>query len=484
MDKEIMIKNIKAFIKKRKKLIWITGGFVLLVAAAFVFLPALANGSVGQSTTETALLERGSITETISAMGVVSAEPTVLLTWKSGGIVNNYDLKVGDQVKKGDVLLSLEDNSKSADILQSQTSQLEAQAELDKLLVADTNYQDALKEVSYQEEILKNRYSQRHEFYSTEVSDERVDAVRANYTKACEEVWELEAEYEKVRKLNENDPLRVVANDALQAGILKRDGLLRALSQIFGNPYGYRTESYFIEYDQQLAVVAEARAAYERYLDNSDEISAARANVQALQNTIDRASIIVPFSGTVTKISSIAGEQVSSGDPALQLDDLSNLTVELNISQLEINDIELRQSAELSFSAIPNRTYSGTVIDISEAGSESDGETLFSVLVALDNADELVKPGFTVTVNIITNLAEDALLVPNIAIQYDDAGVAYVMVADDLGEFITVPIETGARSDAFTELKAGNLKEGDSLAVVLVKDTTIQISTLRRSMNP
>jgi HlyD family secretion protein len=484
MDKEIMIKNIKAFIKKRKKLIWITGGFVLLVAAAFVFLPALANGSVGQSTTETALLERGSITETISAMGVVSAEPTVLLTWKSGGIVNNYDLKVGDQVKKGDVLLSLEDNSKSADILQSQTSQLEAQAELDKLLVADTNYQDALKEVSYQEEILKNRYSQRHEFYSTEVSDERVDAVRANYTKACEEVWELEAEYEKVRKLNENDPLRVVANDALQAGILKRDGLLRALSQIFGNPYGYRTESYFIEYDQQLAVVAEARAAYERYLDNSDEISAARANVQALQNTIDRASIIVPFSGTVTKISSIAGEQVSSGDPALQLDDLSNLTVELNISQLEINDIELRQSAELSFSAIPNRTYSGTVIDISEAGSESDGETLFSVLVALDNADELVKPGFTVTVNIITNLAEDALLVPNIAIQYDDAGVAYVMVADDLGEFITVPIETGARSDAFTELKAGNLKEGDSLAVVMVKDTTIQISTLRRSMNP
>lgn len=479
-----MIKNIKAFIKKRKKLIWITGGFVLLVAAAFVFLPALANGSVGQSTTETALLERGSITETISAMGVVSAEPTVLLTWKSGGIVNNYDLKVGDQVKKGDVLLSLEDNSKSADILQSQTSQLEAQAELDKLLVADTNYQDALKEVSYQEEILKNRYSQRHEFYSTEVSDERVDAVRANYTKACEEVWELEAEYEKVRKLNENDPLRVVANDALQAGILKRDGLLRALSQIFGNPYGYRTESYFIEYDQQLAVVAEARAAYERYLDNSDEISAARANVQALQNTIDRASIIVPFSGTVTKISSIAGEQVSSGDPALQLDDLSNLTVELNISQLEINDIELRQSAELSFSAIPNRTYSGTVIDISEAGSESDGETLFSVLVALDNADELVKPGFTVTVNIITNLAEDALLVPNIAIQYDDAGVAYVMVADDLGEFITVPIETGARSDAFTELKAGNLKEGDSLAVVMVKDTTIQISTLRRSMNP
>jgi HlyD family secretion protein len=484
MEIKIMFKRVKAFLAKRKELARISCGLVILAVVAFTILPTLANGSEAQTNTQTAQLERGSITETVEALGEVSAEPTALLTWESGGIVSIYDLKVGDQVEKGDILLGLEESSKSTDILQAQTSLLEAQAELDKLLAADTNVLDALNEVTYQETILANKYSQRHEFYSTEVSDERVNAVRANYNNARQEVWELEAEYEKVRKLDEKDPQRAAAYEALQAGILKRDSLLRALSQIFGNPYGYRTESYFIEYDQQVAAVAEAHATYERYLDNSDEISAARAKVQALQNTIDRASIIAPFSGTVTKISSIAGEQVSSGDPALQLDDLSNLTVELNISQLEINDIELRQSAELSFSAIPNRTYTGTVIEISEAGNESDGEILFHVRVALDNADELVKPGFTVTVNIITNLAEDALLVPNIAIQYDDAGVAYVMVADDLGEFITVPIETGARSDAFTELKAGNLKEGDSLAVVLVKDTTIQISTLRRSMNP
>jgi HlyD family secretion protein len=479
-----MIIKVREFLTKRKKLIWIPGGLVLLAAAAFIVLPALTSGSAGQEVTQTALVERGSITETVDTLGVVSAEPTVLLTWESGGIISAYNLKVGDQVKKGDVLLGLEDSSKSTDILQAQTSLLEAQAELDKLLAADTDYQAALKEVAYQELILKNKYSQRHEFYSTQVSDERIDAVRSNYTKAKQDVWGLEAAYEKVRKLDERDPQRVAAYDALQAGILKRDSLLRALSQIFGTPYGFRSESYFIEYDIQLTVVAEARASYERILDSSDEISVARAKVQALQNTIDQASIIAPFAGTITAINTVAREQVSSGDTALQMDDLSNLTVDLDISQMDINKIHHGQPAQLTFDAIPDKTYSGTVMEIAEAGTDSDGVIVFSVRVSLDDADELVKPGFTVTVSIITNQVKDVLLIPNTAIQYDADEAAYVMEAGDLGGFTALPIETGARSDAFTELKSGDLTEGDRLAVVQVKDTTLEFGPFRRTRNP
>jgi HlyD family secretion protein len=106
------------------------------------------------------------------------------------------------------------------------------------------------------------------------------------------------------------------------------------------------------------------------------------------------------------------------------------------------------------------------------------------VRVALDDADELVKPGFTVTVKIITKQADDVLLIPNTAIQYNEDGEAYVMAAGDLGRFTTVPVEVGARSDAFSELKTGDLKEGGRLAVVLVEDTTLQLGPFRRSTNP
>jgi HlyD family secretion protein len=253
---------------------------------------------------------------------------------------------------------------------------------------------------------------------------------------------------------------------------------------ILGTPYGYRAESYFIAYDAQLAVVAEARATYARELDRSGEISAARANVQALQNTIDQASIIAPFSGTVTAIDSVAGEQVAAGASALQLDDLSNLTVDLQISQMDIPKIMQGQTAEITFSAIPNQTYQGLVADISSAGTDVSGETVFNVHVSIIKPDDQVKPAFTATVDIITQQAENALLIPNAAIQYKADGSAYVMAAGNSGGFTEVPILTGARSDAFTELKSGNLKEGEDVAVVQVKDTTLQFGPNRRSTNP
>jgi HlyD family secretion protein len=203
-----------------------------------------------------------------------------------------------------------------------------------------------------------------------------------------------------------------------------------------------------------------------------------------LQNTIDQAGIIAPFSGTVTAIDSVAGEQVAAGDSALQLDNLSNLTVELQISQLDIPKIISGQPADITFSAIPNQTYQGLVADISSAGTEVSGETVFNVRITVIHPDDKVKPGFTAIVAIVTQQAENALLVPNAAIQYKADGSAYVMAANNSGGFIEVPIETGAHSDAFTELKSGNLKEGDSVALVQVKDTTLQFGPNRRSTNP
>ena len=167
---------------------------------------------------------------------------------------------------------------------------------------------------------------------------------------------------------------------------------------------------------------------------------------------MDQASIIAPFSGTITAINSLPGNLVNSGDVAVQLDDLSNLTVDIDISQMDVNKISIGQPAELTFDAIPNAVYNGAVIEISEAGSASNEDAVFKVRVALTDPDDSIKPGFSATVSIITAQVDDALLVPNSAIQYEEDGSAFVMQASGLGEFISVPIKTGVRSDAFTEL--------------------------------
>ncbi len=468
-----MKEKAKALFKKHKRLFFIAGGVLLaMVLAAAVLL----RGRGSELTvTQTVQVERGAIIETVEEIGVVAAMPSASITWESGGIVSESTLKVGDQVEKGDVLLTLDDSSISPEILQARSSLLEAQAEFEKMNSADTDFQAALEDVALQESYLTHKYSMRHEFYGMDVPDERINMVYASYNRTRAEVWALESAYEKVKGLDDDDAQRIAAYDALQAGILKRDSQLRLLSQVMGTSYEQRTEDFFIAYDQQVAVVAEAHAAYQRLVDKSDEISAAQANMQALQNTVDQASIIAPFSGTITAINSVPGSQVSSGDVAVQLDDLTNLTVDLQISQMDVNKISLGQSAELTFDALPNAVYSGAVIEISEAGSASDEDAVFKVRVALTDADDSIKPGFSAIVSIITGQVDDALLVPNSVIQYEEDGSAFVMQASGLGEFISVPIKTGARSDAFTELVSGDLELGDKLAVAQFAQTAAQL---------
>jgi len=364
--------------------------------------------------------------------------------------------------------------------LQAESSLLDAQAELDKMLAADADLIAAFDDMRYQEHLLTNKYSMRHEFYSNDVSDARIEAVYVNYHQAREEVRELEGAYEKVKKLDKDDPRREQAYAALQAGILKRDSLLRALSQIMGTPYGQRAEGYFIAYDLQKQATAESRAAYERLLDSSDEIAAARARVQALQNTIDQASIIAPFPGTITAIHSIAGEKVNPGDIAVQLDDLSNLVVELGISQMDINKINLGPSANLTLNAVPGTIYTGTVAEISESGVvDDDGNTTYKVTVVITDPDEQIKTGFNATASIIINQVEDALLVPNTAIQYDDDGNAFVISVNSVGLLNQVPVEIGARTDAISELVSGELGEGDQLAVAQIEGEFLQVGHIR-----
>jgi len=468
-----MNEKAKAISKKNKRKFFIAGASLLAVVLAAAVL--LSGGSDDPGVAQTAQVERGAITETVDAIGVITAMPSASISWESGGIVSGSTLKAGDLVEKGQVLMTLDDSSISSEILQARSSLLETQAEFEKMTSADTDFQAALEEVTLQESYLANKYSMRHEFYGTDVPDERINSVYANYNKYRADVWELEAAYEKVKALDKKDPQRIAAYDALQAGILKRDSQLRLLSQVMGTPYGQRAEGFFIAYDQQVAVVAEAHAAYQRLLDKSDEVSAAQANMQALQNTADQASIIAPFSGTITAINSLPGSQVSSGEIAVQLDDLTNLTIDLEISQMDVNKISIGQPAELAFDAIPNAVYSGAVSEISEAGSASNEDAVFKVRVVLTDPDNSIKPGFSATVRIITGQVDDALLVPNSAIQYSEDGSAFVMRSAGLIDFISLPIQTGARSDAFSEMVSGDLAEGDKLAVAQVDQTTANL---------
>jgi HlyD family secretion protein len=470
MDIEKIKTTLVDFYNSRKKIVWIVGAVLVVVIVALIAIPKGSNASEDTQVSY-GQVTRGSLTETIDVVGTLEAIPAATLTWQSGGIVDSFDLKVGDKVSKDDVLMTLTESTLDASILDAQSSLLDAKTTLENLKSANTDLYTAAQTLADAEYELKQHKSDRDYNNAKGASDEAIDAAREAYYAAKQVVWEKQAAYDALADLEADDPEKVAAYDEQKAAIEAQNKALSNLNYILGVYYNYDVETDFINYDAALAAVEEARVEYNRYLDQSDEVAAAEAAVQALENTINTGKIIAPFDGTITQIDAVAGDLITSYSDsdnttaALTISNLDNLMVEVSISEVDINKVAVGQRAVITFDAISNKQYTGYVSSISSSGEEDEnGIVQFSVWVKVDDSDDKVRPGFTSVVSIVTAEVEDALLVPYDAVVSRD-GSYMVVLADNSGNTTMIPVEIGATSDLFAEVTGGELKEGDQVVL-------------------
>ncbi len=459
-------KKISEYYRKNKKKSIILGSaFLVLIALLSVFLSLRAKTqNAASSQTEVVTLTTGTFSQTLDVVGTVRAVPSATLSWETSGNVSPLTVSVGDTVKQGDILLSLDPSSLSSSVLQAQSELLDAQYELAKLKAANSDLQTAALALEDAEYDYAQKKADRDYWNYNNTSDEKVDAARAAYQQAEEDLWNAKQAYEALSDLPADNADKIAADAAVDAAQLVSDKALRNLNYLLGRSYDHSVETDFIECDEALATLEEARVTYEKYKDNSDEIAAAEANVQALQNTVNSAYIIAPFDGTITDILVDEGDVVSSGTSAIQLDNLNDLVIDISVSEVDINEIKIGQSVNITFDAISNKEYEGTVSQISLSGNESSGIVEFTVTITITNADDEIKPGFTAVATIMINEVENAVLVPNLAIQtVNDSSV--VMVLDANNNVTTVPVEVEASSDSYSIVKDNALKEGDRVLV-------------------
>ncbi|MHB8807292.1 MAG: efflux RND transporter periplasmic adaptor subunit [Anaerolineaceae bacterium] len=470
-------KKIANFYGKDKKKSIILGSAVLIfIVLLTIFLTTRGNGQDDTAVqAEIVTLTSGTFSQTIDVVGTVRAVPSATLTTETSGIVSPLNISVGDSVKQGDVLLSLDASSLPSSVLQAQSDLLDAQYELDKLKVADSLLQEAALALDDAEYDYAAKKQMRDYWNFNNTSDERIDSARAAYQQSEEDLWNAQHAYEALSDLADDNAEKIAADEAVDAARLARDKAYRNINYLLGRTYDHTVETDFIEFDQADAALEEARVTYEKYKDNSEEIAAAQANVQALQNTVNSAYVIAPFGGIVTDILVDEGDIVSDGTQAVQLDDLTNLVIDISVSEIDINEIEIGQSVNIIFDAIPNKEYEGAVSKVSQAGDDSSGTVEFTVTISITNADEEIKPGFTAVATVMINEVENAVLVPNLAIQTMD-GSSVVMVVDSENNITTVPVEVEASSDSYSIVKDGALQVGDQVMVFVnasTSDTTL-----------
>ena len=122
---------------------------------------------------------------------------------------------------------------------------------------------------------------------------------------------------------------------------------------------------------------------------------------------------MAPFSGTITEVISKTNDLVNPGAPAFRLDDFSHLWVDVGISEIDINLVEVGQPVILTFDGILAKEYHGKVVEVSPVGFSNLGVVDFKVTVELTDADADVRPGMTAAVEIVVSQIDEALLVPN-----------------------------------------------------------------------
>lgn len=449
---------------KTKRILWVVFALAVAGAAAFFWFNGrtqAADGSVYQTET----VSRGTLTASVGATGTVRAGQTALVIWQTGGRVEAVNVTIGQVVVQDEILASLAQTSLSQNIILAEADRVSAQKNLDDLLNSTLAKAKAEQSLANALQALEDAQADVDKISYDRASDDLIEQTQAEIDLAKAQVSRAEDAYKMVQNRPDGDSLKAQALLNLTNARLDRDNKIAKLNWYTGSYSELDTQKYRAALAVAEAQAADARREIERLKDgpNSDDVAAAQARVAAAQAALNQAQVMAPFDGVITAAESQAGDLVTTGKTAFRVDDLSRLLVDLQISEVDINSVEVGQVVNLAFDAVQGKTYNGEIIKVNGVGDATSGAVNFTVTVELIDADELVRPGMTAAVTITVKEVTDVLLIPNRAVRVVD-GQRLVYVLKD-GVLTPVEVRLGASSDSVSEVVGGDLQEGDTIVL-------------------
>lgn len=178
-------------------------------------------------------------------------------------------------------------------------------------------------------------------------------------------------------------------------------------------------------------------------------------------------SIRAPFDCIVASIPVKVGDEASSGTTIATIITKQRIA-EVTLNEVDVAKAKVGQQVTLTFDAIDGLDIAGSVSEIDSVGTISSGVVTYAVKIAFDTQDDRVKPGMSVSAAIITDVKQDALLVPSSAVK--SKGTNKTVDLYNNGTPTTANVETGISNDTRTEITSG-LKEGDSIVVQTINSS-------------
>jgi membrane fusion protein (multidrug efflux system) len=201
------------------------------------------------------------------------------------------------------------------------------------------------------------------------------------------------------------------------------------------------------------------------------ELEAAKANWDLARLQLSYTDIRSPIAGTVTQrldvvkvgntVTPVGGVIESADSSLFVVEDLDTLILRVNVPERELAKLSVGQVAELSFDAVPNRTFAGRIALISPYVDSATAT--FAVRIRVSETGGVLRPGMFARVAIVYERKPDALQIPRTAL-LDGDGPPKVFVVSN-GKAAERAVRLGLSSGAMIEVLDG-LKDGEQVVVV------------------
>jgi len=347
---------------------------VAIGVGALVVLGGIAAYSVKQAnkdivTVQTGKVGKQDLTSLVTASGEVRPKTYTNVLAEGYGKITEIAVKEGDHVRRGDVLLKLENIQPAADVEAQRAAQGSSEAAIKS---AEATYRSA----------------------QAEVTRAKADFERAKF------------DWDRAKQLYEAELISKQEFDSRKAA----------------------GESAAAAVDSASARLQQARAELDRTRSGLDQMNAVLTRAR---DVLRKTTITAPIDGVVTFVAVRVGENVvlgiqnSPGSYLMTISDMSIVTAEVKVDETDIVNVKMGQEADVTIDAVPGKTFKGRVTEVgnqavlrtsglatTQTTSGSQEAKDFKVIVTLNDPPQNVRPGLSTTAKIRTAERKAALAIP------------------------------------------------------------------------
>jgi HlyD family secretion protein len=319
---------------------------------------------------QTGRVARQDLISLVTASGEVRPKTYTNVLGEGIGKITDIVVKEGDHVKKGDVLLHLENIQPGADV----------QAQQDSIEAAESGMKAAAA---------------------------NFDMAVATSAQRQSDLTKAQLDWQRGQLLYKEQLISKQDYDAAKAS--------------FDSSSAAATSAK--------AQVDQARASRDQARSNLEQ---GQAVLRHTQDILRKTTYTAPIDGIVSYIAVRVGENVvpgiqgTAGSSILTISDMSVVTTEVKVDETDITSIRDGQPADVTIDAIPGTVFKGHVTEVGElailrtSGQASMTEATantqeardFKVVVTLDNPPESLRPGLSSTAKIQTAQKQNVLSIP------------------------------------------------------------------------